>query len=291
MHATRHALISRSHVLLQTYACLPPYTCPLLLCPPQRLLPGEAIPAGAAKPRCARLFSTLAVSMAVTAASYPLLPALPPALSMACRATARIEAQHLMPSCQPTCNSFSSTCCWVASRCGCRTTQHATPHAVMSSVHAEIGICTCSMVSVVMTQKMTGMPASKPALRTPLVAALTTASKCAVAPLTCRRKLRLCLQQGWGRFFACTHAVRLLELCHCQCLMCRCKMGSTKLLPDFSSRGVWKVLSNVNSTGHEGGSGGVGHPKRCTCILAAFACMSHAAANPCLLKASRPLVQ
>ena len=95
-HATRHALISRSYVLLQTYACLPPYPCPLLLFPPQRLLPGEAIPAGAAKPRCARLFSTLAVSMAVTAASYPLLPALPPALSMACRATAHIEAQHLM---------------------------------------------------------------------------------------------------------------------------------------------------------------------------------------------------
>ena len=44
---------------------------------------------------------------------------------------------------------------------------------------------TCSMVSVVMTQKMTGTPESRPALSTPLVAALTTASKCAVAPLTC----------------------------------------------------------------------------------------------------------
>lgn len=41
------------------------------------------------------------------------------------------------------------------------------------------------MVSVVITQKIIGIPASKPALNTPFVAALTTASKCAVAPLTC----------------------------------------------------------------------------------------------------------
>lgn len=42
------------------------------------------------------------------------------------------------------------------------------------------------MVSVVMTQKMTGMPESVDAPSTPLVAAPTTASKCAVAPRTYR---------------------------------------------------------------------------------------------------------
>ena len=41
------------------------------------------------------------------------------------------------------------------------------------------------MVSVVMTQKMTGTPDDIAAFSAPLVAPLTTASKCAVAPRTC----------------------------------------------------------------------------------------------------------